>query len=136
MPHGEPVFAGAILSGMLVTFLLAWVLGGAVFYLALRWAGIRATLFKAMLAVLAGTVIAFFVAKLLVLIPVVGILLAPFGYFVAFAWVVKEMFDTSWERAFLSLILVFVIQVVLFVALALLTGVSMMAFLTTCPLSL
>lgn len=135
MPHGEPVFAGVLLSGILVTFLLAWVLGGAVFYLALRWAGIRASLFKAMLAVLAGTVVAFFVAKFLVLVPVVGILLAPLGYFIAFAWVVKEIFDTSWVKAVLSLILVFVVQIVAFVLFAAVTGLSMMAFLTFCPLS-
>ncbi len=135
MPPGEPVFAGVLLSGFLVTFLLAWILGGAVFYLALRWAGIRATLFRAMLTVLAGTVLAFFVAKLLVLLPVVGILLAPLGYFLTFAWVVKEMFETSWKKAILSLILVFVIQIAAFVLLAAVTGLSMMAFLTSCPLS-
>ncbi len=135
MPHGEPVFTGVLLSGLLLMFLLSWLAGGAVFYFALRWAGVRATLFKAMIAVLAGMVVSFFVAKLLILVPVFGILLAPVGYFVSFAWVVKEMFETSWEKAFLSLVLVFVIQMVAFVLLAIVTGISMMAFLTTCPLS-
>lgn len=136
MPPGEPVFAGILLSGIMLTFLIAWILSGVVFYLALRWAGIKATLFKAMVVVLAGMIIAFFVVKILVFIPLFGPLIAPVGYFISFAWVVKEMFDTSWEKAFLSLILVFVIQIVAFVLLVFITGISMMAFLTTCPLSL
>jgi len=133
MPHKAVYFPGGILVAGLLAFVTLWFVSGVIFYLALRWAGIRASIPKAMLAILAGILLAYFVARALLLVPLIGILASPLGYVIAFMWVIKEMFETTWGKALLSLILVFVIQILIMAVFAILIGISAYSFLTTCP---
>ena len=133
MPYKAIYLPVGILMAWLLMFFTLWFVSGVIFYLALRWAGIKASIPKAMLAILAGILLAYFVARALLLVPVIGILVSPLGYVIAFLWVIKEMFETTWGKALLSLILVFVIQVLIMIVFALVVGISAYSFLRTCP---
>lgn len=101
---------GAIGALGILAVLVALFIAGFVLYLGAKLVGIEnATIGKAIIAVVGGGIL----AGILGIIPILGWILG----IIAYIWVIKVVFDTSWIRAFLAWIMSFVVALVIIIIL-------------------
>jgi hypothetical protein len=101
---------GAIGALGILVILVALFIAGFILYLGAKLVGIKnATIGKSIIAVVGGGIL----AGILGIIPVLGWILG----IIAYIWVIKVVFDTSWIKAFLAWIMTFVVAVIIAVIL-------------------
>jgi len=111
-------------SVLLFSFLVSLLVGTLLLYLGAVLVGIeRASLGKAAVAVLGGGILSIVTVLLLFMTPL-SFLGPILGIFVSI-WVVKEVFETSWLKAFLALLMPLALFSIVLFLLTLFLGISL-----------
>lgn len=124
MAHGPLGIIAALGWGMfLVVFIISLLIAGAILLIGAKVARVEnVTLGKSMLAVLAGSVLAAIILLILSIIPIIGRILGPILAIIAYVWVIKAIFNTTWGKAFIAWLMAVIVQIIVVVVIVMATA--------------
>ena len=115
-----------VASALLFSSLISLIIAALLLYAGAALVGIeRVSLGKAIVAVLGGGILSIIAVVLISLTPFS--FLAPLVGIIVYIWVVKEVFDTSWLKAFLALLMTLVVFFIVSLFVALILGFSLIS---------
>ena len=104
---------GAFGAGSLLGFLVALLVAGVILSFSARLVGIeRASLGRAIVAIVGGGILGAIVSGLFLLLPGPLSVLALLAFVLTYIWVIKVVFETDWVKATMAWLMAMVVELI------------------------